>query len=325
MAIVVVNYDSAPLVAANLAALSLADDYEVVLVDNDAGKAARSAAAHLAASCGWTFVPQPHNRGFGAGANAGVRVALDGGAEVVLLVNPDVSASEGALRELAAAVGPDTAVHPRVSDASGRIAFTGSVLDLRTGDTRGVGSAKPLRRALGRWRRVLAAESRDVVPWLPATCLALHRATLARLHDRPFADDFFMYWEDVELSARLRAAGVQLRVLADVEVVHDSGATQQRGAGGKSALYYRYTCRNRLLYGARMLSRRRLFLWVLATPLSSWDVLLRGGGRRRVLRDPASVRAAVRGTLEGLGVALGALARGRAADPMRSPAEAGRR
>jgi hypothetical protein len=93
--------------------------------------------------------------------------------------------------------------------------------------------------------------------------------------------------------------------------VHDEGGTHGRTDGpAKSALYYRYNCRNRLAFAARHVGRRRLVRWILTTPGASWDILLRGG-RRQLLGSPGLAWAALAGTCSGLRLAVGALVHGR--------------
>ena len=49
--------------------------------------------------------------------------------------------------------------------------------------------------------------------------------------------------------------------------------------------------------------------WVVRTPRVSWEILLRGG-RRQLVDQPRLLLAALRGGLSGMGIGLGALARG---------------
>jgi len=117
------------------------------------------------------------------------------------------------------------------------------------------------------------------------------------------AEDYFMYWEDVDLGQRCLAAGATLAVRDDLVAVHHVGGTQ---GDRKSHLYFRYNCRNRLVFAARHLERADVLRWLVATPRASWEILCRDG-RRRVLIDPAATRAALVGTLAGVRVALASL------------------
>lgn len=292
--VVVVNYGSSGLLAENLrSAAELGPDVRVVVVDNFSTAGERQAVTRLGRDRGWQVVPLPDNRGFGAATNAGVTAARAQGCVTFLCLNPDARATPDVIAELRAHSmrEPMTMLSPLIVSSAGEEEFTGSTLSLRDGRIRGERPGRP---------RLPEAQ-----PWLTGACLVAHE----RLWDLlgGFDEDYFLYWEDVDLGHRALAAGGRLVVRHDLRVVHDEGGTQgeQRGRG-KSALYYRYNCRNRLAFAARNLSRRSLLRWMLRTPSVSWEILLRGG-RRQLVESPRPSWAALRGTVEGLGIALAAL------------------
>lgn len=282
LGIIVVSYGSADLLATHLARLdrsALATPSVVVVVDNHRGPAEAAAVAALAADRGWELVANPDNRGFGAAANQGVARAAALGCDAVVLVNPDLAVTAEVLDALAAeAVARGrTLISPRVVRPDGRAWFTGGDLDL----------------AAGRTRNVVAPAAPRSEGWLSGACLAATTAWWAELGG--FADDYFLYWEDVDLSYRCTRAGGTLLVRQDLTVVHDVGGTQ----GGKSPGYMRWNCRNRLRFAARHLTPADRRRWRRGAPGYARAVLLRAG-RRALVRRPGLVVAAVRGTLEGL-------------------------
>lgn len=281
-AVVVVNYGAAHLLEANLAALGHDERYAVVVVDNHSSDEERARVERLAADRGWELVAQ-ENRGFGAGMNAGVGRALGLGAGSVVLLNPDVTLERGVLTALLDHVRdrPDDVVAPAQERPDGRPGFARGTLDLRTGFTR---TREPL-------------DPRQET-WLSGACLAVSADLWSRLGG--FAEEYFMYWEDLELCHRARRAGARLVVREDLVVRHDVGGTQ---GTGKSLLYHYFNCRNRLLFARRNLPRRAVARWVLATPRYARRVLLRDG-RRAALRDPRRAWAALRGSAAGVRVAL---------------------
>ena len=124
-----------------------------------------------------------------------------------------------------------------------------------------------------------------------------------------YDEQYFLYWEDVDFSIRAGRAGAHLQVRDDLIAQHDEGGTQgERQGRAKSNAYYRYNCRNRLLFAARHLGVRRRVDWMMLTPRESWQILL-DGGRRQLLHSPRPLFATVRGSVEGLGIACSALAR----------------
>ncbi|SOC47165.1 Glycosyltransferase, GT2 family [Blastococcus aggregatus] len=294
LGVVVVNYGSSALLRQNLAAAGpLGPDVRVVVVDNHSTDEERAAVTALAAERGWDLVALPDNRGFGAASNAGFARARTLGCTTFCCLNPDASATPEVLDELrrASTADPLAVIAPRIVDSTGATVFAGSTLGLRDGRT---GAAHSPTRSRG-----------PVEEWLTGACLVVSAEMLDRIGG--YDEDYFLYWEDVDLSHRALAAGGTLAVRSDLVAVHDEGGTQgERTGDAKSDLYYRYNCRNRLVFAARNLPRRQLLGWLLRTPRVSWEILLRGG-RRQLVQSPRPLLAVVRGTLQGVGIALVAL------------------
>ena len=279
-AIVVVSFGSHALLERHLASTAGTTDATVVVVDNLSDAAERVAVTELAARKGWHLVTAP-NRGFGAGANTGARRGIELGCDVVVLLNPDLEIDGATVDALADAVraAPMTALSPAIVRPNGRSWFSGGTLDVRTGRTRAHGAGPD-------------------VGWLSGACLAISTDLLTE--SGGFDEDYFLYWEDVDLSWRLRELGARLGVRADLHAVHEVGGTQHSsGSHTKSALYYRFNCRGRLLFAAKHLDAATRRRWAATAPAFAREVVLRGG-RRQLLRGPAPVVAAARGTLEGL-------------------------
>lgn len=294
--IVVVNYASSDLLRSTLGAVRPVKA-EVVVVDNFSTTDERRAVSDLATDRAWNVVLLPDNRGFGPGVNAGVARARELGCESLLLLNPDVRATAAVIESLRLAVerDPMALVSPRHVDLAGKITFSGSSLNLRDGRT-------------GRAVRAGGLPPGDQLIWLTAACLAVS----VRLWERVggLAEDYFMYWEDVDLNYRCARVGATTSLREDLTVVHDQGGTQgPRRGRAKSALYYFYNSRNRMLFAGRHLDRGHIWGWLWRTPKVTWEILLRGG-RRQLIDQPRLLLAAVRGGLSGMGIGLRALATG---------------
>lgn len=292
LAIVVVTFGAPELLETNLARIdTTALGAHVLIVDNFHSAAARSAVVASAREHGWTVLTMPTNLGFGAAANEGVRRAAALGCTSFLLLNPDARIATDAIRELwqAAEAAPLTMQCPRIVRPDGTVWFRGGNLDVRSGNLR----SGDLDQAAG---------------WLTGACLMVHRSLWERLGG--FDPDFFMYWEDVDLSRRCLDVGGVLRMRQELTAVHEVGGTQpSKGASTKSRSYYYFNCRNRLLFAAKHLPATALLRWIAVTPAASVRVMLRGGGRRGLLRSPSLVWAGLRGTAAGLLAAIAALAR----------------
>jgi GT2 family glycosyltransferase len=285
MAVVVVNYGSSKLLETNLVELSRScEALRCVVVDNYSSDAERVEIEQLARSEEWTLITSSTNVGFGAGANRGVERAIADGARTLLLLNPDASITceslERIRRHLAA--NPRSLVSPRVDRPDGAVWFRGGTLEMDRGRTR----SRPVHPG-----------APDEVPWLSGACLATTAATWRELGG--FDLDYFLYWEDVDLSVRATAAGIDLRVLDDVVATHDEGGTQERSSSDFSWDYYFFNIRNRLLYAYKHLDDRTLRKWLAASPRQSYLILLRGGGRKKFLRSWRPWQCLVRGLYDG--------------------------
>jgi GT2 family glycosyltransferase len=277
--VVVVNYGSHELLERNLTAL----DVPVVVVDNHRDAAATAAVTTLARRRGWHLRAQPVNLGFGAAVNIGAAEALRLGADVLLVLNPDAVITPEVVEQLrrAALDDPRALVIPRLLRPDGSVWFRGGLVAYDAGGLRPHRGTVPERHE----------------EWLTGACLAVHRDFWAELGG--FDEDYFLYWEDVDLSVRCTRLGGRLVVRDDLTAVHDAGGTQD-GAGGraKSAVYYYYNCRNRLLFAAKHLAPADRWRWLLRTPVDVRRVLLRGG--RRQFRHPGrTIWPAVRGAAAG--------------------------
>ncbi|WP_103062126.1 glycosyltransferase [Actinomyces qiguomingii] len=317
-AVIVVNYGSHALLETNLAPIGREPAApQIVVVDNASTPAERATVVRLAEAYGWATVLPESNLGFGAGVNRGVQAALDAGARTLVVLNPDATIAPDQLEALVsrAQADPMALVAPMIVDADDHPAFYGYRVDLTDGATRSP-------------RAVLIPGHRHE-QWLTGACFALSAELWQATGG--LAEDYFLYWEDVDFSLRVLHAGG--RLLNDTTIVarHIEGGTQRpastaspaadgaaassaaqtqepsprprrRARGGQrhSATYYYWNVRNRLLLGARWARRQELSRWVRRTPQESWRILLRGG-RRQILAHPTTTLVpAVRGAIDGL-------------------------
>ncbi|BDZ51944.1 hypothetical protein GCM10025867_41850 [Frondihabitans sucicola] len=305
LSIVVVNYGSSDLLAVNLAPLSrAAAGVRVVVVDNFSEAAERQAVIALAAVERWSVVLPERNEGFGGGMNRGVARAAELGAKHHLLLNPDAVVDVDALRRLLdhSREHPDTMAAPRILRPDGSVWFDGSDLYLDDG------------RIRSRRRRAPGADAR-IQPWLSGACLVLSDALWQS--SGGFDEDYFLYWEDVDLSQRVTAAGGALAVLDDVAIVHAEGGTQKGGGlvvsgEAKSLVYYFHNIRNRLLYAAKHLPDDDLVRWRAVSRRVAWEILLQGG-RRQFVTSPQTLVVGFRAHRAGLKLADAELERRRRA------------
>lgn len=210
---------------------------EVIAVDSGSS----DDGSELAGRWGAEVIDLPANPGFGAANNAGVARARH---EIVALLNPDVVLLDDGLLTLAAAAVATDALHaPRLLNADGSLQDSAHPLP---------GTPRELARALapGRLRREPWRTARRAMPvgWAIAAALVGRRNTLARLG--PFDPTAFLFYEDLDLGLRARAAGIGTVLHPEIRLRH-AGAHSTRGAYGGEPVAVQVR-RRREVIGARL-------------------------------------------------------------------------
>ncbi|MDQ1608850.1 MAG: N-acetylglucosaminyl-diphospho-decaprenol L-rhamnosyltransferase [Microbacteriaceae bacterium] len=290
LAVVVVSYGSSALLERNLTPLSRAiPGVVIVVVDNFTDDVERLRVTELGRRESWEVVLPASNTGFGVGMNLGVARAGELGASSFLLLNPDATIAADQVLRLLERVRerPLALVSPLIVRPDGSVWFDGSDLYLDDGRIRAT-------------RRRDPASGVRIESWLSGACLMV-TDRLWRLVGG-FSDEYFLYWEDVDLSHRVVQAGGTIEIRADAVAVHAEGGTQGEGlssaGAAKSGSYYYYNIRNRLLFAARHLPPEDQRRWSRATVPVAYEILLQGG-RRQFIRSLRPLIAAYRGIRDG--------------------------
>lgn len=290
LAIVVVNYGSHPLVESNLLkTVGERFDGQVIIVDNFTSPAERVAVQGLGARYGWRVLALDTNEGFGGGCNRGAALAIESGAAELLFLNPDAWLGLEAVDVLRAHVqaDPRLQISPEVLRPNGTVYSAEMDLHLDIGEMRATR------------RRPADADPQRIHTWVSGACFAISAEFWTELGG--FDEDFFLYWEDADLSRRVVMAGGKVRADHSVNAFHDEGGTHRDTASTrvKSPIYYYYNARNRLLYAAKHLTPEDARRWIRVTPRASYRILLQGG-RRQFVRPARSLWPALKGSLAGV-------------------------
>ena len=228
LSILIVTYNSRRLIDPLLTHLQqeLAHlDAEVVLVDNASydGTAQQVRAAHP-----WVrVIDSTTNLGFAAGNNLAARHARG---RHLLLLNPDALPAPGALRRGITLMDQ----HPQAGLGGGELRGTdGSrqpsarmfpTLRDEFFTLAGLAARHPTSRLFGRLdRRWADPEQAALVDWIPGAFVFIPAAVWARLGG--FDERFFMYYEEVDLCRRMRAAGLQVHYWPALKATHIGGAS----------------------------------------------------------------------------------------------------
>ena len=268
----------------SLIADGLAED-RVVFVDNASTDGSPDAVARAFPHV--HLIRNERNEGYGHGTNRGVELALEEGAELVFLVNNDVTVPRGMFAVLTDALRAEPelgVVGPRVvyREDPGRLWCAGGRMTYRQNLSVLIGHDQ----ADGpRWR-----QERDV-DYVPGCAMLVRREVFERIG--LLDGDYFAYHEDIEFCLKARAAGFGVRLIGAGLAYHAAHAST---GGGYNPLRKYMMGVNTIWflrrYGtpARWLS---FFLFDVVTLPFVWALRARRGEGR-------SVRAKARGLLDGL-------------------------
>lgn len=278
LVVVIVTYNSAPMIEGLLESLPLALDgveAEVIVVDNGSSDQTRA----IVGKRGDCVLVEADNLGYSAGINTGVRTARANGP--ILILNPDVRMDPTSIRHLVRALETEGVgiAAPRVRADNGDLE-----LSLRRDPTLG--------RALGlsrlRWPMVseqvqeLPAYDRPHdVDWALGAILAVSRQCADAVG--AWDESFFLYSEETDYCLRAREHGFSTRFEPAATAVHVGGQS------GQTDLTHSMQILNRV----RLYRRRHRWLpsalYYTATIASEASWLLRGHQQSR-----AAIRCLIR-------------------------------
>ena len=240
LAIVIVSYNTRDDLNACLGSLHDAPPaatHRIVVVDN-----ASSDGSVEAVRGGWPaveLIEMGRNAGYAAANNAGIRATAS---ELVLLLNSDTVVPAGSLDRLIARLDDDpaaVALGPRLIGADGSVELSFGRMISPWNETRQKWRVRALARGPA-WlrRRIVEETGRTHHPdWVSGACLLVRRAAgdaAGWLDER-----FFLYGEDVDFCAALRAAGGPILYTPEAEVVHRRGRSGRTNPAATRAAYRR--------------------------------------------------------------------------------------
>lgn len=209
---------------------------EIIVVDNassDGSAAAARRREHV------RVIDAPSNVGFAAGCNIGIRASAG---RVLLLLNSDTIVPAGAIDGLLDALqrhADAAVVGPRLVDGDGRaeLSFGRMISPLNELRQRRLMHGHGSRDARIS-RRVEEMTRLEQWPdWVSGACLMVRRgqAEAAGLLD----ERYFMYMEDVDFCAAIRARGGRVLFAPQVEIVHMRGRSAASRPAATRAAYKR--------------------------------------------------------------------------------------
>jgi N-acetylglucosaminyl-diphospho-decaprenol L-rhamnosyltransferase len=239
LSIVIVSFNAREDLIACLASLHRSRPsvtHEIIVVDN------ASTDGSAAAARAWPdvrVIDAGANRGFSVGNNIGMRASSG---SHLLLLNSDTLVPPGAVdgrMRVMLAHPTATVVGPRLVDATGRV-------ELSFGSMIAPWTELRQQRLMDRLARgdVAALAKVDAMArvehwpdWVTAACLLVRRAEAEAVG--LFDERYFMYTEDVDFCASIRARGGRVLFTPEVEVVHLGGRSRASAPRATAEAYRR--------------------------------------------------------------------------------------
>jgi GT2 family glycosyltransferase len=239
LSIIIVTYNSTAEIDACLGSLVQhppSIDHEIVVVDNASTDG--TAAAIRARWHGVRVIDAAANVGFARANNIGIQQTSG---SLILLLNPDTSVPAGALDTLVAALDarPGVAVvGPRLVDAEGHVELSFGRMLSPIAELRQKLLVASSRRAgpVAAYVESITHKPQEV-DWVSGACLLVRRldAKAVGLID----ERFFMYAEDVDFCASIRARGRGVLFCPAAEIVHLRGRSRATASAATERAYRR--------------------------------------------------------------------------------------
>jgi GT2 family glycosyltransferase len=230
LSIAIVSYNTKEILldcVSSLRAHTTAIAYEVIIVDNDSRDGTVPAIKNIYPDM--MIIANPDNRGFAKAVNQALAVSRG---RHVLLLNSDTIVRDQAFATMVAYLDD----HPDVG-AVGCKQWTGdghltqtcfpfpSIRDHLFYSALFQRVAPAMQAAAAATHAVDCTQSQDV-DWANGACLMVRRSLLQQLGG--LDEEFFMYFEDVDLCRRLHQQGYRVRHLAEAEIIHFIGRSSGR-------------------------------------------------------------------------------------------------
>lgn len=169
-----------------------------------------------------TVLPQKKNLGFAGGVNAGINFAIENGFEYVALFNNDAIAERDWLEKLLGGM---------VNEETGITTCSFMSIDKKHLDSTGDQfTVWGLPYPRGRGETNLQKYKKDTEIFAASGGASLYRISMLK-EIGLFDEDFFAYYEDVDVSFRAQLAGWKVKYVPEAIAYHDTGSTSRKIKG----------------------------------------------------------------------------------------------
>ena len=252
--------------------------FEIIVVDNQSTDGTPRWIREHASRV--RLVANTENLGFAKANNQGIRKSRG---EYILFLNTDTVLERQAIALLL----KELRSHPSVGAVGPALLYGENTFQVSFGKKVSFGREiiqKTVLNPYYRFRLKGRAKKRQV-GWLSAACLLTRKDILEEVG--LFDENFFLYFEDIDLCRRIHKKGYVLEYFPQARVFHWGGASME-GIGLFSRYHYR---KSQLYYYKKHNSRialhlLRIYLWIKFNLLLGWKYLKgsRDRDERRVLK-----------------------------------------
>ena len=184
------------------------------------------------------------NKGYAAGNNAGVNIALQKKADYIWILNPDIRADEKALKILIDTLTKDhqlAAVGPRIvhRHKPGFIFSDGEIMDRALCKTSHKNHNLPVAK--------VPSKLDYAIDYIDGSSILLNSKAVEEIGNLP--EEYFLYFEETDWCFKAREMGWKLAV--------NSNAVVYNVTSDKKSIFHYYMSRNRLIFSKKYLANYR--------------------------------------------------------------------
>ncbi|MEN0056938.1 MAG: glycosyltransferase family 2 protein [Mucilaginibacter sp.] len=241
VAVILVNWNTAEYTANCILSLQQYCDeslFDVIVADN--GSTDGSLQLLKTQFPDITFIDNQENLGFAEGNNRAIEYAIKEGYSYSLIINTDTLVDEDIITKLYGHLQQ----HPEAAAVQPAIYWMHNKTQIWNGD----GHFNALLGTTSSNTKLPVSNSNHITAqWLTGCCMLIRNTALTEAG--LFNKQFFLYYEDVDLSFRLRNKGHQLHYLFTCKMYHEAGVSAKTGVtkeGNLNPVIHYYVSRNHL-------------------------------------------------------------------------------
>jgi GT2 family glycosyltransferase len=253
---IVINYRTAEAAIQSVEALRVElrklGRSRVIVVDNDSGDDSFGRLTRAARELGWArdvvVMQSGYNGGYGYGINAGAVEAMGWPQppRYLYIINSDASPLPGSIARLVQFMDDNpsvglagSTVHNDDGSFVSAFRFPSLLSEFESNANLGV-----ISRLLDRHRVPLEPPGRTLpVDWVPGTSMLIRSEAFAKVGC--FDEEFFLYFEEIDLCRRIRQAGLEVSFVEGAGVKHIGSLATGMGDGTKRMPGYWFAARRR--------------------------------------------------------------------------------